>query len=55
MASVAIGDATRDLTRDRGGEVSFFCRFEAEAGALALVPDLFFEDALPRVFTIFEV
>ena len=52
-ASNAIGKATRDSVG--GGEVTFFCHFEAEVEALALAPDLFFENAPPRVFTILEV
>ena len=52
MSSVATMEATRDSTGDGGSVVSFFCRFEGEAAALASAPDHFLEDAPSRVFTI---
>ena len=55
VASIAIGEAIGDLAKGRSGKVSFFYCFEAKMAALASAPDLFFEDAPPRVFTILEV
>ena len=55
MTSVATGDAMRDSTGDGGGDVFFFCRFEVKAVALASAPELFLEDAPPRVFTIMKI
>ena len=55
VASVATREATGDSTRDGGGIVSFFYRFETEAVALVSAPDLFLEDTPPRVFTILRL
>ena len=57
MASIATGEATGDSTGDGGGggDVSFFCCFKAEVATLASAPDLFLEDASPRVFTILKI
>ena len=54
MTSVATGEATRDSTGDGGGDVFFFCCFEAKVAALASASDLL-EDAPPRVFTIMKI
>ena len=55
IASVAIGEATRDSIGDDDNGDSIFYRLEAKAVALASMADHFFDGSPPLVLTILKL